>query len=59
MPTISRFLGIIITMYFDEHNQPHFHAKYNEHKAVFFNKRLNGRVREFTCKSRIVGERMG
>ena len=26
MPEISRFLGIIITMYFNEHNPPHFHA---------------------------------
>jgi len=33
MPEISRFLGIIITMYFDEHNPPHFHVKYNEHRA--------------------------
>lgn len=40
MPTISRFLGIIITMYFDEPNPPHFHAKYNEHKAVFLIKDL-------------------
>ena len=33
MPEISRFLGIIITMYFSEHNPPHFHARYGEHKA--------------------------
>ncbi len=33
MPEISRFLGIIIYMYFNEHNPPHFHAVYNEHKA--------------------------
>lgn len=33
MPEISRFLGIIIYMYFNEHNPPHFHAEYNEHKA--------------------------
>lgn len=34
MPEISRFLGIVIFMYFDEHNPPHFHVKYNEHAAV-------------------------
>jgi hypothetical protein len=34
MPEISRFFGIIIFMYFDEHNPPHFHAKYNEDRAV-------------------------
>lgn len=33
MPEICRFLGIIITMYFDEHNPPHFHVRYNEHRA--------------------------
>jgi len=33
MPEISRFLGIVIYMYFNEHNRPHFHAEYNEFKA--------------------------
>ena len=33
MPEISRFLGIIISMYFDEHNSPHFHVRYNEYRA--------------------------
>jgi hypothetical protein len=28
MPEVSRFYGIVITMYFDEHNPPHFHAQY-------------------------------
>jgi hypothetical protein len=28
MPEVSRFFGIIIRMYFDEHNPPHFHAIY-------------------------------
>lgn len=37
MPTISMFLGIIITMYNtgNEHNPPHFHASYQGCKAVF------------------------
>jgi phosphomannomutase len=30
MPEISRFFGIIISMYFDEHNPPHFHARYGK-----------------------------
>jgi hypothetical protein len=34
MPEISRFFGIIIFMYFDEHNPPHFHVKYGEDRAV-------------------------
>lgn len=33
MPEISRFLGIVIYMYFNEHNPPHFHVKYNEYQA--------------------------
>jgi len=28
MPEISRFLGIIIAMYYNDHAPPHFHAKY-------------------------------
>ena len=28
MPEISRFLGIVITMYYSDHAPPHFHAKY-------------------------------
>jgi hypothetical protein len=30
MPEISRFFGIIIAMFFDEHNPPHFHARYGK-----------------------------
>ena len=33
MPEISRFFGIIITMYFGDHQPPHFHVRYNEWKA--------------------------
>jgi hypothetical protein len=33
MPTISRFMGITITMYFDDHAPPHFHARAAEHNA--------------------------
>ena len=32
MPEICRFFGIVITMYFDEHNPPHFHARYGDCK---------------------------
>jgi hypothetical protein len=34
MPEISRFLGIIIKMFFDDHNPPHFHAEYGEDVAL-------------------------
>lgn len=28
MPELSRFFGIVIAMYHDEHPPPHFHARY-------------------------------
>ncbi|MDQ3022399.1 MAG: DUF4160 domain-containing protein [Bacteroidota bacterium] len=34
MPQISRFFGIIISMYFDDHNPPHFHARYGEFESL-------------------------
>ena len=34
MPEISRFLGIVIGMFFNEHGVPHFHAVYGEHKIT-------------------------
>ena len=34
MPEISRFLGIVIYMHFNDHNPPHFHAKYGNFKAI-------------------------
>lgn len=33
MPEICRFYGIIIAMFYDEHNPPHFHARYRDHKV--------------------------
>ncbi|MCH8010937.1 MAG: DUF4160 domain-containing protein [Candidatus Marinimicrobia bacterium] len=35
MPIVSRFFGIIIRMYYDEHTPPHIHAEYQSKKAVF------------------------
>jgi hypothetical protein len=34
MPEISRFLGIIVTMYYSEHPPAHFHVRYGGYKAV-------------------------
>ena len=34
MPTISFFYGIAIQMFFDDHNPPHFHARYGTAQAV-------------------------
>jgi hypothetical protein len=33
VPEISRFLGISIYMYWDDHAPPHFHAVYGEYEA--------------------------
>ncbi|MFH1076042.1 MAG: DUF4160 domain-containing protein [Pseudomonadota bacterium] len=41
MPEISRFLGIVISMYFDEHNPPHFHVQYNDYRASMDINNLN------------------
>lgn len=30
MPEISRFLGIVIGMFYNDHRPPHFHARYGE-----------------------------
>jgi len=34
MPEISRFFGIIITMNYNDHAPPHFHARYGGNQAL-------------------------
>lgn len=34
MPELSRFYGIVIKMYFEDHNPPHFHAEYGSEKMI-------------------------
>lgn len=34
MPEISRFLGIVIAMFYSDHAPPHFHARYGEHEVT-------------------------
>lgn len=34
MPEISRFFGIIIQMYYNDHEPPHFHARYSGQRAL-------------------------
>jgi hypothetical protein len=41
MPELSRFLGIVISMYFDDHNPPHFHAEYNDNEVLISIKDLS------------------
>ncbi|MFH1008644.1 MAG: DUF4160 domain-containing protein [Candidatus Latescibacterota bacterium] len=35
VPIISRFFGILIRMFYDDHTPPHLHAEYQGKKAVF------------------------
>ncbi|WP_207765228.1 DUF4160 domain-containing protein [Solitalea longa] len=48
MPEISRFYGIIIRMFFDDHNPPLFHVIYNEYRAEYEIKTLTPLVGSFT-----------
>ncbi len=41
MPQISTFLGIIIRMFYRDHNPPHFHASYAEHNCLIDIQRLD------------------
>jgi hypothetical protein len=34
MPQISRFFGIIIMMYYDDHDPPHFHVRYGSQECI-------------------------
>jgi hypothetical protein len=53
VPEISRFFGIIILMYYDEHAPPHFHARYGSDKAAIEITSL--RVLEGRLPSRALG----
>jgi len=34
MAEICRFFGIVIQMYGNDHNPPHFHVMYNDYRAI-------------------------
>ena len=34
MPEISRFFGIVIRMFYNDHAPPHFHGEYGEHEVL-------------------------
>ena len=34
MAEICRFLGMVVTMYFEDHPPPHFHVRYGDHRVV-------------------------
>jgi hypothetical protein len=62
MPEISRFYGIRITMNYDEHLPPHFHATYGDDEALVLiatgqllkgslTSRAASLVREWSCST--------
>lgn len=40
VPTISRFYGILIRMFYADHAPPHFHAQYGDSQAIVDIRRL-------------------
>jgi hypothetical protein len=34
MPVISRFFGIVVTMYYADHDPPHMHVRYGGDNAI-------------------------
>ena len=53
MPEISRFFGIIIAMFYSEHNPPHFHARYGGDRVAIDIRTL--RVLEGSLPPRALG----
>ena len=53
MPEISRFFGIIITMYYNDHSPPHFHVRYADQRAIVAIETL--RILEGSLSSRAMG----
>jgi hypothetical protein len=57
VPRISAFYGIVITMYYRDHEPPHFHAVYGEHQAQIVIATLEPLVGEFPTRAlRLVRE---
>ncbi len=50
MPEISRFFGIVVRMYFDDHGPPHVHVEYQGQRAVFD---FGGTIRQGALGSRV------
>ena len=55
MPYVSMFFGIIIRMFHNEHNPPHFHAEYQGQRGLFDlnGNMINGNMKSNTAKKLI------
>jgi hypothetical protein len=51
MPELSRFFGIVVRMYYDDHNPPHVHIEYQDDKALldFHGNVIRGELRSRTA----------
>jgi len=58
MPEVSRFFGIVIRMYFDDHNPPHFHAQYSGTESLFAIDPIH-EMRGDLNRRRVNGDRVG
>jgi Domain of unknown function (DUF4160) len=54
MPEISRFYGIVIKMFFRDHNPPHFHAEYGDDEALIDIRTLDVIEGELPKRARIL-----
>jgi hypothetical protein len=34
MPVVSRFYGIVVFLNYNDHNPPHFHARYQDQEVI-------------------------
>ena len=59
MPEISRFYGIVIKMFFDENNPPHFHAYYSGDNVLIDINTLSVFAGRFPAESSWTRHRMG
>lgn len=53
MPVISRFFGVIVAIYWNDHAPPHFHAKYSGDEGVIdiqTGKLIKGKLSDRTLK---------
>lgn len=51
MPYVSMFFGILIRMFYNEHNPPHFHAEYQGTEGIFnfYGEMIQGNIKSRTA----------
>ena len=59
MPELSRFFGIIITLYYQDHGPPHFHVRYGAQRALVAIDSLSVLAGELSPAGSRAGRRMG